>query len=1603
MAKISEGDLVSFVVTAAKKPPISDAYPTLQASFPDRSPEKLFKTIIDQQAWVLAYTEKLPEAIQLIEQIGESPIDHFREWWRQTTRNRFRAILYDFLHKHSALSSKDEANHQILLKITTMYPNTSFPVALKQNASPAMKAFTETAKSPAFKSLIDLEADFKETNAFEFPHLFRVKDEPGVDSPRYFVGSIALIESQSPKIIKLLTGEGSTVERLWVYHCQHRVPEMVNVFKEELDKAKKESRKGLKCLKFMNRFLDQLSTYEAETLLNLLCQSGYFVTKELEDFDALLLRICRNKALFDEGWWSKTTLPLPTFFKQFAVYCAKRNLFMPFELFVITFPKTKEVDLSDVHEPFIKFIWDLWVKRDPGSASLSCLQLIAKSESTDPVELWKALPGDSLAPLASFVWNRDPARFRPGSPETEALSARLQPQYPLLASLVNGQIPHPPTTPVEEPPSRWRSPIFTSKCDLELHDLIASHFDYDFSKVFTDYYGRTPGQPPFPHFDHPELITAPVDPPYVHYVKSMLPLSGFQQAVEDGCGETQFRDLCIQCAREAFSDKSIRLAVLTFIELCDLKFSWDFAVDYRVLVAVSDRLEGDCADELTRLFQDRAPAVAKAVQRRLNPTDVDSFLPAALFDIRFKLPVDYAPITAFARRGRAGELLLFLDRAEEIGAVYAPDDIASIIEMEMPVGPLKDHLLFHISHKLPPAALRPTSDNDHPALIVYRALRSREKPPHVALLLEAVDRRNRLFSTLAYSVPGADPVLCAVVTILTLTDAFSVNVASPPPRIQLISNFWEIEESLLKSGQGELLVASLRPFGEDALGCALARWFVAVEKFMFKTAEDALAKVLGLTNGRTDPLFGDVDIQEVLQVWFRLQDVLAKKCAARSQIHLFRFLQLQRDAPTSELLKTLVALAKAIENFKDFRRAVARCDLLGSPEKIVSDLVANHSFEMGRTAASCLGVSSATVTAEWLRCQYSSAKTPSQVLEVHRSSGTAGDPHFFIALFASLLPYAQPQALLPILRSCKFEAGDALENKVKAIDLHIEICNKNRIEAKQATGDAPALPAILGVLLPGADFSNFPTSVPLSLTAPVLFPLPSLEEFFDGSVEVSIDRCLDAMRVSDAKLLSDWRRRSPEKILLLEALQGVITGEKVSPNQAALLEKFGSLKNLDALVSSVTEANGRRFQQIRLLYLAAKLLGVPRKRTLELGLAEILRSPLPLAKANWALIRGLTDIGATTEAPGSLVESFVDFVRGLRPAGDGGFTSDDYGPEFVQFATLCGNAVAFGKRLLARAKELQTSVSVPVFVNLVLHASVVSLALGECAAALNNCIEDAQRDRNVMVAVVSFFPDAALIPGYVKYFIGNTALSELPQEALPSSLGRIIMNCARQMPGFEPSAFLTFTVAHKLYRDHAELQLLCGYRRLEGSPEKSALKSATQHYLLALSYFLHEKCYSLSMECLRKLSLISLQINLMDAGASISVLHLQPSEVLTFMRERDFPFAITVATAYDLDTEENWADAIFEQTIKNGREPFLQAFEMFKPISSRLTGLLVSKFQQHTPPDPSVTEQMKLFLRHIPNLAERYKIAKQLDFTEQVELQRERDPVLCEWCEKVLT
>ena len=1617
---ISEKELLNFVLEALHRNAITSVLPTLAASFPDFSPFHLFRTIVLQQAWAYVCRGQLGDASKIIEELGENPGQHFHEMWRQTTRNKTRALLHDYLHKQGLLTQKDEENSQILLKITNKYPNTSFSSARKLNTSPAMKLLADPSKLPAWQPIVDLTADFDENKAMVFPELFNIPSEPIVESPKYFLGNIALIEAQSPQTIKMLTSEGNSVERLWILHCEHRVSEMVNLFRKELEKVKGEAKLQLKCVAFVNQYYSQMNMYEIETLLDVLCQNGVFAQHELDDFELLVVRICKNKYLFDQQWWSNTTtLNFTQFFKRFAKYCAQKNLFMPFEMFVVSHPKAKEIDMSDVKEPLIRFIWDLWVKRDPAAANLSCMQLIAHSESSDPLELWKALPNDSLAPLASFVWNKDPEKFKPGSAETEALSQRLKTDYPLLSSLVKGEIPHPPSPQLQPPQSQWRSPIFTSKFDLELHDLIASHFDYDFSKVFTEYYGKTPGQPPFPHFDHPELITAPSEPPYVHYVKSMLPVSAFQQAIDDGITEPKFKELSLQCMREALLDRGIRLAALTFIELVDLKFQTDSATDYKLAIAIFDNLASDnntvLFDELSKIFVQHCKISARSIQKKLAANEIELFLLSALLGVRCGLQLDYSPIVAFAKKARPAELLLFIDRAAEIGAHYPLNEVVKIIRSEMPENPLKDHLLFHLTQSLPTEEGTNTGDIP-PALVVFRAVRRTDQPQYVSLLQEALNRKTQLYALLATSIEGADPMICALVTVLTMTDSFAFDVANPPPHEEIVDMFLQVISSLLVSKKSAELKQALELFSDSSIALHIATFTYSVENFLFHQAELALEKInkviLDKPNGAIyqDDLFGAVKIGDILNIFHPLIDLLARRCGQKSQVHLFRFLQLLDGSVPSPFLKPLVQMAKVIEGFENFRKAIMQVDLLGPPESIVSGLVLNHSLALGQAVANVLGTSSANATQEWLKYQYSTASTPAQVLDIHSqivSSIKDGDAMYFVALFAALLPYAQPTEVSDILkfaRSC-FKTENTLTKSIDALLLHLQICSENSIEVPRVPDVQSPLQDTLQMLFPNADLSEAPQSINLSITSPVLYGTDSLQRFFEASIDKTIDICLDSRRVDDARLLCEWRNRNPKSILLLESVQKSIAGEPLSYEGNELLLAYGFTEDLEPLLDAIAAKNGWRFVLISLHFKAARRLNWPTTDLLRRKTTEFVESELSVTLNQWPLVRDLITVGKLTEQETAdcLSRSFAHLVLnqlGSQPNPSSNLLSiTDYSQKFTEFTQLCSNPAAVGDALFSRAKEMQGSQPIAIIVNLLLHSSICTSDIDECAEMLDHMLDTLieEKQLTLIIDIVTIFKDPALLPRFFQHLIAQEKLDALPHARLGKKVGRVIMNCARHVQPFEPQRYFDLTLNYMLYRDHAELQMECGIRLLANSPDKNTLQEASRHFLLALAYFLHEKCYSLSMECLKKLSLISLQLELSD----MNVLHLDQEKVLNLMKTKEFPFALTIAVAYDMDTESNWAEAIYTQSVVNKGDDFLTAFQYFRPITSNLCDAVVGMYKSSAP-DEDQSKRMRQFLKNIPNLVERYRIAKELEFQDQIDTMKEQNPVVCEWCERVL-
>jgi spatacsin len=514
------------------------------------------------------------------------------------------------------------------------------------------------------------------------------------------------------------------------------------------------------------------------------------------------------------------------------------------------------------------------------------------------------------------------------------------------------------------------------------------------------------------------------------------------------------------------------------------------------------------------------------------------------------------------------------------------------------------------------------------------------------------------------------------------------------------------------------------------------------------------------------------------------------------------------------------------------------------------------------------------------------------------------------------------------------------------------------------------------------------------MASQVLFGLETLQRFLEGAIDRAIDVCLDHRRVGDARAICEWRNRDPHNIQLLETVQMVIAGDALPPENEALIATLGDRSNLQALLDGVAAANGWRFVLISLHYKAAIILGLPTENLLHRKTADFVASPLSLTIEHWPLVRNL--IRVAKMAPGDVARCLTDaYLAHVLAPREGLLSPDEYGEQFGEFTRLCENPNLVGDRLFEVARAKLADLPLSVAVNILLHSALASSDIDDCAELLDSMLDVLTPE--LIVAIVSVFPDPALLPRFFQYLIAQQKLDSLPQAPLNEKLGRVIMNCARQVMPFEPQRYYELALRYKLFREYAELQMESGARILENAPDTDRLQEASRCFLLALAYFLHEKCYSLSMECLKKLSLISLQLEI----GNPSILKLEHQQVLQLMRERDFPFVLTLAVSYDLDTEAHWADAIYAQSIAKKGEDFLAAYQYFRPITAELCKAVVNRFKSGSQ-DPDQRDRMKQFLSSIPNLVERYRIAKSLSFDDQIESMKETYPVVCEWCERVL-
>jgi hypothetical protein len=157
-----------------------------------------------------------------------------------------------------------------------------------------------------------------------------------------------------------------------------------------------------------------------------------------------------------------------------------------------------------------------------------------------------------------------------------------------------------------------------------------------------------------------------------------------------------------------------------------------------------------------------------------------------------------------------------------------------------------------------------------------------------------------------------------------------------------------------------------------------------------------------------------------------------------------------------------------------------------------------------------------------------------------------------------------------------------------------------------------------------------------------------------------------------------------------------------------------------------------------------------------------------------------------------------------------------------------------------------------------------------------------------------------------------------------------------------------------------------------------------------MSYFLHEKCFLLAMNCLKKVALLSLD-------SKLPLLELDTDAAMEYIRTREFNFAFAVAVGYDLDNDQVWAESLYHHVVKKNNLEFMQTFLKYKAMSGELIEAVVNRYEGD---QPSLKEKkaMKDLVSQIPNLIERYKTALRLNFSDPLEALRMERPVVAEWC-----
>jgi spatacsin len=117
------------------------------------------------------------------------------------------------------------------------------------------------------------------------------------------------------------------------------------------------------------------------------------------------------------------------------------------------------------------------------------------------------------------------------------------------------------------------------------------------------------------------------------------------------------------------------------------------------------------------------------------------------------------------------------------------------------------------------------------------------------------------------------------------------------------------------------------------------------------------------------------------------------------------------------------------------------------------------------------------------------------------------------------------------------------------------------------------------------------------------------------------------------------------------------------------------------------------------------------------------------------------------------------------------------------------------------------------------------------------------------------------------------------------------------------------------------------------------------------------------------------------------------------MKTSDFECAAVAAERHGIDDDQSWAAALYERVILDGKKEFATEFKIYRGLPGSIADGVVRLYQEGRP-DQTQRSRMADFLKEVPNLLDRFRLAKRLNFTAIVDALKEESPIVCEWGEQ---